>query len=78
MQLDRVSQTFHEPPVVERLAQEVYRLAQGLDKLAHAVAGQFVIINDRDQWSFGHPYSPGRNVSQLGLQNHSSCLQNLT
>jgi hypothetical protein len=55
MQLDRVSQTFHEPPVVERLAQEVYRLAQGLDKLAHAVAGQFVIINDRDQWSFGHP-----------------------
>jgi hypothetical protein len=25
MQLDRVSQTFHEPPVVERLAQEVDR-----------------------------------------------------
>src|SRR4029077_908148 len=147
VQLDRVSQTFHEPPVVERLAQEADRsviertslvfvvwvcsnqnhrhlisprpqrflqlkpalprqfqvsnqacrlcdhsrleevlcrcesgggVAQGLDELAHAVAGQFVIINDRDQWSFGHPRSPGRNVSQLRLQNHSSYLQNLT
>ena len=30
-------------------------VAQGLDKLAHAVAGQFIIINDRDQRRFGHP-----------------------
>ena len=118
VQLDRVSQTFHKPPLVERLAQEVDRsvidrtspvfvvwvcgnqnhwhlispgpqrflqlkpalsrqfqvsdqacrlcdhtrleevlrrcesgggIAKGFDKLAHAVAGQFVIINDRDQ-----------------------------
>src|SRR5262249_15926049 len=39
-------------------------VAKGLDKLAYAVAGQFLIIKHRDQWSFGHPWSPGRNVSQ--------------
>jgi hypothetical protein len=52
-------------------------VAKRFDKLAHAVAGQFVIINDRDQWSFKHPWSPARNVSQLTLQNHNSYLQKL-
>jgi hypothetical protein len=147
MQLHRVSQTFHEPPVVEGLGQEVDRsvidrtspvfvvwvsgnqnhwhlistgpqcflqlkptlprqfqvsdraccpchhsrleepfrrcesgggVAKGLDKLANAVAGQFVIIHDRDEWSSGHPWSPRRNVPQLRLQNHNLYWQNLT
>jgi hypothetical protein len=38
-------------------------VSQGFDKLAYAVAGQRVIIDDRDQWNFGHA-SPGRNVSR--------------
>src|SRR5262249_19678297 len=134
MQLDRVSQTFDEPPVVERLAQEVDRsviertnpvfvvwvcgnqnhrhltsprpqrflqlkpalsgqfqvsdqachlcdqsrleealcrresgdgVAQGLDKLAYAVAGQFIIINDRDWRSVGHPWRT--SVEPVGM-----------
>jgi len=37
-------------------------VSQGFDKLACAVAGQRVIIDDRDQWSFRS--SHGGNVSQ--------------
>ena len=39
------------------------RLPEGFDKLADAVAGQRVIINNRNQWNFRHP-SLRRNVSQ--------------
>jgi hypothetical protein len=39
-------------------------VAQGFNKLAYAIAGQRVIIDDRDQWNLGHS-SPGRKVFQI-------------
>jgi hypothetical protein len=37
-------------------------VAERFDKLAYAVAGQRVIIDNRNQWEFGHRRSPNERL----------------